>query len=125
MVKASETCSFPDFPHCPEIELLIKTQDDATWADSLDWSLDTLTGEGSDPTPIKPDLIILYATGKPDDLESLLTEIRRRSTADILVPQYIGGRWIHPTGDEVKMPLTKTFRSSERPVKNMLRVENG
>ena len=111
--KSLRNLLLPDFPHCPEIELLIKTQDDATWANSLDWSLETLAGEGSDSTPVNPDLIIVYATGKPDDLESLLTEIRQRSTADILVPQYIGGRWIHPTGDEVKMPLTKTFRFSE------------
>ena len=84
--KSLRNLLLPDFPHCPEIELLIKTQDDATWANSLDWSLETLTGEGSDSTLINPDLIIVYATGKPGDLESLLTEIRQRSTADILVP---------------------------------------
>jgi hypothetical protein len=34
----------------------------------------------------QPDLILIYATGDPENLDALLAEIRRSSTADIIVP---------------------------------------
>ncbi len=35
--------------------------------------------------PDQPDVVLLYNFGKPDDLEKLIVELRRRTTADILV----------------------------------------
>lgn len=36
--------------------------------------------------PDQPDLVLAYTNGKPDDLEKLILEIRRYSTADIIIP---------------------------------------
>ena len=36
--------------------------------------------------PDQPDLVLIYTIGKPEDLDKLLTELRRGSTADIIVP---------------------------------------
>jgi len=36
--------------------------------------------------PDQPDLVLIYTIGKPEDLDQLLAELRRGSTADIIVP---------------------------------------
>jgi len=36
--------------------------------------------------PDQPDLVLIYTNGKPEDLEKLLVELRRSTTADIIVP---------------------------------------
>lgn len=36
--------------------------------------------------PEQPDLVLGYTNGKPEDLEKLILEIRRHSTADIIIP---------------------------------------
>ena len=36
--------------------------------------------------PQQPDLVLIYTIGKPEDLDTLLTELRRGTTADIIVP---------------------------------------
>jgi hypothetical protein len=67
------------FPHCPVIELKTKGVEDASWTVLNQWIT-------KDVLPDHPDLVILYATGKPLELDSLLTTIRTQSTADIIVP---------------------------------------
>lgn len=67
------------FPHCPPIELKKKTGVAATWEQVNSWITDHALSD-------HPDLLILYATGKPKSLDKLLTKIRSGSTADILVP---------------------------------------
>ena len=36
--------------------------------------------------PEQPDLVLIYTIGKPEDLDKLLAELRRGTTADIIVP---------------------------------------
>ena len=36
--------------------------------------------------PAQPDLVLIYTIGKPEDLDTLLSELRRGCTADIIVP---------------------------------------
>ena len=72
------TSLLPRFPHCPPIELHSQTGPAATWAQCLEWTREGLDGD--------PDLVIVYATGKPADLDALLADVRTRSTADLLVP---------------------------------------
>ncbi|MBT3469015.1 MAG: hypothetical protein HOK49_07480 [Opitutae bacterium] len=79
------------FPHCPKIELKTKTVKDASWKVLNQWITMNVLHD-------HPDLVILYATGKPNELDSLLTKIRTHSTADILVPSIHwrmidGGNW--------------------------------
>jgi hypothetical protein len=79
------------FTHCPNIELKTKALENASWTVLNQWIT-------KDVLPDHPDLVILYATGKPHELDSLLTTIRTQSTADILVPSIHwrmmdGGNW--------------------------------
>ena len=67
------------FSHCPDIDLKTKAFEDASWTVLNQWIT-------RDVLPDHPDLVILYATGNPLELDSLLTTIRTQSTADILVP---------------------------------------
>ena len=67
------------FPNAPEIIYKRHTGSGTPWEFDWGWVRQFVDAE-------QPDLIITYTHGSTDGLEGLLTEIRRRTTADVIIP---------------------------------------
>ncbi len=67
------------FPNAPAIEYKKMVGNSCSWQYLSGWARHLAL-------PDNPDLIITYTIGDPADLERLILEIRRNSTADIIVP---------------------------------------
>jgi len=67
------------FPNAPKIVYKKMVGNSAPWQYSRGWARHLVI-------PDQPDLVLIYTIGKPKDLDRLIAEIRRASTADIVVP---------------------------------------
>ncbi len=67
------------FPNAPPIEYRKMVGNACPWQYLRGWA-HTLV------IPDQPDLVITYTIGNPDDLEKLIIELRKHTTADIIVP---------------------------------------
>jgi hypothetical protein len=67
------------FPKAPTIEYRKMVGNSAPWQYLRGWARHLVI-------PDQPDLVLIYTIGNPDDLEKLIVELRRNTTADIMVP---------------------------------------
>ena len=67
------------FPHAPELVYRKHAGSGTPWEYVRGW-VDQFVGADD------PDLILTYTNGSPEGLDALLTSIRRRTTADVIVP---------------------------------------
>ncbi|MCA9140625.1 MAG: SGNH/GDSL hydrolase family protein [Planctomycetales bacterium] len=67
------------FPNAPQIEYHKMVGNSCPWQYLRGWARHLVI-------PDQPDLVITYTIGKPDDLEKLIIELRKNTTADIIVP---------------------------------------
>lgn len=67
------------FPNAPRIEYKKMVGNSCPWQYLRGWARHLVI-------PDQPDLVITYTIGNPDDLEKLILELRRHTTADIIVP---------------------------------------
>lgn len=67
------------FPHAPPIIYKRHTGSGTPWEFDFGWVRQFVAAE-------QPDLIFTYTPGTLEGLDALLTEIRRRTTADIIIP---------------------------------------
>jgi hypothetical protein len=67
------------FPKAPPIEYRKMVGNSCPWQYARGW-VHTLV------IPDQPDLVITYTIGNPADLEKLIVDVRRHTTADIIVP---------------------------------------
>lgn len=67
------------FPNAPRIEYKKMVGNSCPWQYARGWLRHLVI-------PEQPDLVITYTNGNPADLEKLIVEVRKNSTADIIVP---------------------------------------
>lgn len=67
------------FPKAPPVEYHKMVGNSCPWQYLRGWA-HTLV------IPDQPDLVLTYTIGNPDDLEKLIVELRKHTTADIIVP---------------------------------------
>ena len=67
------------FPHAPPIEFKSQTGNGCPWNYARGWISQFLLAD-------QPDLILIYTHGDLDKLDLMLADIRRHSTADIVIP---------------------------------------
>ncbi len=67
------------FPNAPPIEYRKLVGNSCPWQYLTGWARHLVI-------PDQPDLVLIYTIGNPDDLEKLIVELRRNTTADIIVP---------------------------------------
>lgn len=67
------------FPGAPRIEYKKMVGNSCPWQYLRGWARHLVI-------PDQPDLVITYTIGNPEDLEKLILELRRHTTADIIVP---------------------------------------
>ena len=67
------------FPHAPPIVYKRRVEPGMPWDFAYGWVKQFVAAQ-------QPDLIFTYTLGTPEGLDALLTEIRRHTTADIIVP---------------------------------------
>ena len=67
------------FPHAPPIIYKRHVEPGMPWDYAYGWVKQFVAAE-------QPDLIFTYTLGTPEGLDAMLTEIRRHTTADIIVP---------------------------------------
>ena len=68
-----------NFPHAPPIEYHAHDGAGTPWTYAGDWVKQFVGAE-------QPDLIFTYTVGSTEGLDAMLTEIRKHTTADIIVP---------------------------------------
>jgi len=67
------------FPHAPPIVYKRHAGSGTPWEFDMGWVRQFVAAE-------QPDLVFTYTPGTPEGLDALLAEIRRRTTADIIIP---------------------------------------
>lgn len=67
------------FPHAPPIEYRKMVGNSCPWQYLRGWARHLVIRD-------QPDLVLIYTIGDPADLEKLIVELRRHTTADIIVP---------------------------------------
>jgi len=67
------------FPQAPPIQYQKMVGNSCPWQYLRGWARHLAV-------PDQPDLVLIYTIGKPENLEKLILELRRHTTADIIVP---------------------------------------
>lgn len=67
------------FPNAPEIEYTRMVGSGTSWQYVRAWLNQFILHE-------QPDLILCYATGDPEDLENLIRDVQKNTTAEIIIP---------------------------------------
>lgn len=94
------------FPHAPEI--VYKRHDGAgtPWDFARGWVQQFVV-------PDQPDLVFTYTPGTPEALDAMLTEIRRRTTADVIVPSVHFVRGSTMTPQDIESGFTSWAKARE------------
>jgi hypothetical protein len=94
------------FPHAPEIQYKRHDGAGTPWDYARGWVQQFVV-------PEQPDLIFTYTPGTPEGLDAMLREIRRHTTADVIVPSVHFVRGSKMTPEDVENGFTSWQKARE------------
>jgi hypothetical protein len=94
------------FPHAPEIQYRRHDGGGTPWDYARGWVQQFVV-------PDQPDLIFTYTPGTPEALDAMLTEIRRHTTADVIVPSVHFPRNSKMTPEDIENGFTSWTKARE------------